>query len=105
MDKATINEIIQFLKDLLIKNGLNVDSIALFGSALTGELHEGSDIDLIIISADFRNKDIFERSQMTMNPEVATLKRFKISMDVINLSPEEYDDSKIKMYYHSKIVA
>ncbi len=59
----------------------------------------------IIISADFRNKDIFERSQMTMNPEVATLKRYKVSMDVINLSPEEYDDSKIKMYYHSKIVA
>ena len=42
---------------------------------------------------------------MTMNPEVATLKRFKVSMDVINLSPEAYDDSKIKMYYHSKIVA
>jgi uncharacterized protein len=105
MDKATINEVIQFLKDLLIKDGLNVDSIALFGSALTDEMHEGSDIDLIIISADFRNKDIFERSHMTMNPEVATLKRFKISMDVINLSPEEYDDSKIKMYYHSKIVA
>jgi predicted nucleotidyltransferase len=105
MDQATINEIIQYLKDLLIKNGLNVDSIALFGSALTGQMHEDSDIDLIIISADFRNKDIFERSQMTMNPEVATLKRYKVSMDVINLSPEEYDDSKIKMYYHSKIVA
>ncbi len=105
MDKATINEVIQFLKDLLIKDGLNVDSIALFGSALTDEMHEGSDIDLIIISADFRNKDIFERSQMTMKPEVATLKRYKISMDVINLSPEEYDDSKIKKYYRSKIVA
>jgi len=49
MDKATINEIIQFLKDLLIKNGLNVDSIALFGSALSGEMHEDSDIDLITI--------------------------------------------------------
>ncbi|MCX6327854.1 MAG: nucleotidyltransferase domain-containing protein [Bacteroidia bacterium] len=105
MDKATINEIIQYLKDLLIKNGLNVDSIALFGSALTGEMHEGSDIDLIIISTDFRDKDIFERSQMTMKPEVATLKKYKVSMDVINLSPEEYDDSKVKMYYHSKIVA
>ena len=105
MDKATVNEIIQFLKDLLIKNGLNVDSIALFGSALTGEIHEDSDIDLIIISADFRNKDIFERSQMTMNPEITTLKKYKVSMDIINLTPEEYDDSKIKMYYKSKIVA
>ena len=105
MDQATISEIIKYLKDLLIKNGLNVDSIALFGSALSGKMHEDSDIDLIIISEDFRNKDIFERSQMTMNPEVATLKRYKVPMDIINLTPEEYDDSKIKLYYHSKIVA
>ena len=47
MDKATINEIIQFLKDSLIKNGLNVDSIALFGSALTGEMREDSFSQLI----------------------------------------------------------
>lgn len=105
MDKATVNEIILYLKELLVKTGLNVDSIALFGSALIGEMHEDSDIDLIIISADFRNKDIFERSQMTMKPEIDTLKKFKVSMDILNLSPEEYDDSKVKMYYNSKIVA
>ena len=105
MDKATINEIIQYLKELLIKNGLNLDSIALFGSALSGEMHIDSDIDLIIISSDFRNKDIFERSQMTMKPEIATLKKYKVAMDILNLSPEEYNDSKIKMYYDSKIVA
>ena len=105
MDKATINEIIQYLKELLITNGLNVNSIALFGSALRGEMHIDSDIDLIIISADFRNKDIFERSQMTMIPEIATLKKYKVSMDILNLSPEEYADSKLKMYFDSKIVA
>lgn len=105
MDKATINEIILYLKELLVKNGLNLDSIALFGSALRGEMHEDSDIDLIIISSDFRNKDIFERSEMTMKPEIDTLKKYKVSMDIINLSPEEYDESKVKRYYKSKIVA
>lgn len=105
MDKAAINEIIQYLKELLIENGLNLDSIALFGSALRGEMHEDSDIDLIIISTDFSNKDIFERSEMTMKPEIDTFKKFKVSMDIINLSPEEYDDSKVKKYYHSRIVA
>ncbi len=105
MDKATIDDIIQYLKVHLIQSGLNVDSIALFGSAMTGEMHEDSDIDLIIISSDFRNKDIFERTQMTMKPEIATLKKYKFSMDILNLSPEEYDDSKLKMYYDSKIVA
>jgi len=78
MDKATIDDIIQYLKVHLIQSGLNVDSIALFGSAMTGEMHEDSDIDLIIISSDFRNKDIFERTQMTMKPEIATLKKLQI---------------------------
>ena len=105
MDKTTIKEIILYLKDLLIKNGINVDSIALFGSGLTDEMKEDSDIDIIIISIDFKNKDIFERSQMTMKPEIATLKKYKISMNVINLSPEEYNESKVKRYYQSKIVA
>ncbi|MDO9614252.1 MAG: nucleotidyltransferase domain-containing protein [Bacteroidota bacterium] len=105
MDKTTINEIVQFLKELLIKNGLRVDSIALFGSALSGEMHEDSDIDLIIISSDFINKDIFERSQMTMKPEIETLKKYKVSMDILNLSPEEYVASKLNRYYDSKIVA
>ena len=105
MDKATIDEIIQYLKELLVKSGLDVNSIALFGSALSGEMHVDSDIDLIIISSDFRDKDIFERSQMTMKPEIATLKKYKVSMDILNLSPEEYADSKLKMYFDSKIVA
>lgn len=105
MDKATINEIIQYLREQLVKNGLSVDSIALFGSALTNEMHMDSDIDLIIISSDFRNKDLFERCQMTMKPEIDTLKKFKVPMDVINLSPDEYNESTVKMRYRSKIVA
>jgi predicted nucleotidyltransferase len=44
MDKAKINEIIQYLKECLIKDGLKLDSIALFGSALNGDMHEDSDI-------------------------------------------------------------
>ncbi|MHC1775572.1 MAG: nucleotidyltransferase domain-containing protein [Lentimicrobium sp.] len=105
MDKTTTDEVIMYLREKLVLNGLNVDSIALFGSALSGNMHEDSDIDLIIISSDFRNKDIFERSAMTMKPEIETLKKFKIPMDVINLTSEEYEDSLVKMYYNSKVVA
>jgi len=105
MDKTTINQVILHLKEQLILNGLNVDSIALFGSALSGEMLEDSDIDLIIISSDFQNKDLFERSNMTMKPEIETMKKYKIAMDILNLTKEEYKDSLVKMYYKSKIVA
>ena len=105
MDKAAINEINAYLKQSLIKHGIHVDSIAIFGSALSEKMGKDSDIDIIIISSDFQNLDLFERARLTMKPEIETLKRFKIPMDVINLSPEEYNKSNLKIFYRSKIVA
>jgi predicted nucleotidyltransferase len=105
MDKTTIDEVIYFLKKSLIDNGIHVDSIALFGSALNGSMDKDSDIDLIIISSDFENLDAFDRAKLTMKSEVDTLRKFQISMDIINLSPNEYEESNMKLFYNSKIVA
>ncbi len=105
MDKTTINEAVSFLKKALISYGVSVDSIALFGSAVNGNAGKDSDIDLIIISSDFRDLDIFERAKLTMKPETETLKKFKIPMDILNLSPEEFEKSDIKFWYNPKIVA
>lgn len=105
MDKATIDEVVGFLKQSLSGYGIHVDSIALFGSALNGNMDKDSDIDLVIISSDFQNYDLFERAKMTMRAEMDTIKKFKIPMDIINLSPEEYDESNLRIFYNSKIVA
>ncbi len=105
MDKATINSAIDFLKSSLINSGINVDSIALFGSAKNGTFTNESDIDLMIISSDFNNLDIFERAKLTMKPETETLRKFKIPMDIINLSPDEFARPEIKFYYNPQIVA
>lgn len=105
MDKATVGEVIAFLKQSLISYGVHVDSIALFGSALNGNMDEGSDIDIIIISSDFRDLDIFERAKLTMKPETDTLRKYKVPMDIINLSPEEYQESNYRRFYQTKIVA
>lgn len=70
-----------------------MNSIALFGPALFGNMDKVSDIDLIVISSDFIDLDIFERAKMTMKPEIETLRKFKILMDIINLSPIEYNIS------------
>ena len=105
MDQTTINEIIHYLKESLIKSGIKVDSIALFGSALKGDMQDESDIDIIVVSDDFTNKDIFERSELTMHPELLTFKKFKIPMDILNMSPEEYDQMKYRMMFQTKIVA
>ena len=70
MDKATIEEVIVFLKQSLINYGTRVESIALFGSALRGNMDSESDLDLIIISPDFNGLDIFERARLTMKAEI-----------------------------------
>ena len=90
MDKAAIKEVIDFLKSKLIENGLNVNFIAIFGSALRGEMRKDSDLDLIIVSDDFTGKNIFETAKMTMKTETATRRKFGIPMDILNMSPEEY---------------
>ena len=105
MDQATINYIINYLKESLINSGIKVDSIALFGSALKGEMHEESDLDIIVISEDFKEKDIFERTKLTMNPELMTFKKFKVPMDILNMSPEEYYEMNLRMMFQTKIVA
>lgn len=104
MDKTTIDEVINYLKQSLLDHGIRVESIILFGSALSGKIDTGSDIDLIVISPDFRNIDIFERSRITMSPEIKTLKKFQVPMDIVNLSPEEYQESNMK-YFKSRVVA
>lgn len=103
MDQATIDEVIGFLKESLINNGIHVNSIALFGSALSGNMDKDSDIDLIIISSDFENLDSFDRAKLTMKSEVDTLRKYQISMDILNLTTEEYKESNMK-FYKSKIV-
>ncbi len=105
MDKATVNEIIEFLKLSLIHHNINVESIILFGSALHGTMDEDSDIDLIIISSDFRSLDIFERATLTMKSETATIRKYKIPLDVISLCSEEYTESNLRFFHQTKIVA
>ncbi len=104
MDQAAVNTIIGFLESCLKEEGLNNVSIAVFGSALSNTMGPDSDIDLIIISPDFVGKNIHARGKMTMISEIKTLRKFMIPMDVLNLTPEEYDSMVKRNMFPSKVV-
>ncbi|MEI6817502.1 MAG: nucleotidyltransferase domain-containing protein [Bacteroidota bacterium] len=104
MDKRTINKAINFLKEELISNGVNVNGIALFGSQMSGNATEESDLDLIIISDTFKRKDIFERCKLTMNAEWNTIKKFKIPMDILTMTPKEYETAINNKRYEATII-
>jgi uncharacterized protein len=93
MDKTTVTEIITFLKTELQKKGVILRGIALFGSQLTGLSDTESDIDLIIVSDNFQNKNIFERSEITMDVEINALKKFHVPMDILKMTCKEYNQS------------
>jgi len=91
MIKDRIAEAIKFFENCLREKGLNISKIILFGSHSTGKATMGSDVDILIISPDFQNKDIFERARLTKEAEIKTIKKFKVPLDIITLTSEEFE--------------
>jgi predicted nucleotidyltransferase len=98
LDRATVDSVIDYMHQTLVKHGMGDSHIALFGSFFHGNTHEDSDIDLIIVSKFFEDKDIFERIGMTMQPEMDVRRKYNVPMDILTMSPEEYEDSKITLF-------
>ena len=93
MAKSIVLEAITFLEHQLGKSGLRIFKLILFGSQATGQANEGSDIDIVVLSEDFRNKDIFERALLIKDAEILTIKKFMVPFDIITMTPEEFESS------------
>jgi len=104
MDKTTINNVVSYLHESLAANGLKDSRIALFGSALTGNMHSESDIDMIVVSKSFENKNIFERINMTVKAQLEVQRKYIIPMDILLKTPEEYEYSKYA-FFNSEFVS
>jgi len=61
MDKAEVIKIINQFQKAIKSRGITPLKIILYGSYASGNDHNGSDIDLVIISDDFTGKDYWER--------------------------------------------
>jgi predicted nucleotidyltransferase len=61
MDKKTVLTIISEFRKVLESKGIKPQKLILFGSFVSGNFHEGSDIDIVVISKDFENKSYWER--------------------------------------------
>ena len=87
MDKIAVLKIIAEFKKVLQKNGTKVDRLILFGSYADGHPHEGSDIDLVVISQDFENKDFWERIEILTE---AICEVFE-PIEAIPMTPSEWE--------------
>ncbi|MEW5760133.1 MAG: nucleotidyltransferase domain-containing protein [Candidatus Thermoplasmatota archaeon] len=80
-------KIIKKIKEF--KNKIKADKIIIFGSYVSGNFTEDSDIDLLLVSKKFRGKDFHERFKGLW------LKwNLKLPVDFLCYTPEEFEKLK-----------
>lgn len=84
-------EIIKILIELFKKKGINVDKIVIFGSYAKDKQSEDSDIDIIVVSKDFRNKGIFEIVHLTRDVHWELVEKTMKPFDLMYYSDEDWE--------------
>ncbi len=87
MDKKAIRSIIERYRQQLIEMGLRPEKIILFGSWAQGTGEPWSDIDLIVISRDFKGKNLRERLELLGVAAARILE----PIEAFGVTPEEWE--------------
>jgi hypothetical protein len=88
--KINIKRVIKEYLKCFPKN-IRVKGVFLFGSQGRGKTHKDSDIDLIIISPDFKEVPFIRRSEMLSHFRQAKITR-SVPMDILGYTPEEFKE-------------
>lgn len=76
-----------YIKEL--KKTLEIKKVIIFGSAARGEMRRDSDIDIIVLSPDFKTMGFVERAAF-LNRNRRGLSR-EVPMDILGYTPKEFD--------------
>lgn len=87
MDKKRIKPIIPFIRKVEVR--FKPEKIILFGSRARGDYFKDSDYDILIIANSFKKMGLHDRSV-----SVYHLKNVPVGMDIICLTPEEFEQKK-----------
>ena len=90
MDKKSVLKIIDDFKVVLQDRGVKIDKLILYGSYANMTYHEGSDIDLVVVSESFRQTSFWERLDIISG---AIYEIFQ-PIEAIGMTPEEWDKKK-----------
>jgi len=68
--------------------GIRVKKIILYGSHASGTAREHSDLDLVVVSSDFRDMDLWERLCLLGEARMGIRKK---PMEILGLTEEEFE--------------
>ena len=86
-----IRKIIKVYQNSLAKK-IKVDKLILFGSWVKGKQTKESDLDLLVISSDFKEISDKDRFSLLWDARSDKITR-KIDMDILGLTPEEFSNA------------
>lgn len=98
MDKEIYNSITEYINKLK-SSGLRVKKVFLYGSYALGTAKENSDIDLLIISDDLKNMDLWERLAFLGRTKVG----IKKPMEILGLTEEEFTSSDCPTFIRDEV--
>lgn len=88
MDKRTVLNIVKQFKNNIIKKGIHVDRIILYGSYANNTQRPDSDIDLVVISDSFKNMDYWQRIDILVD----TISDIFQPIEAIGMTNEEWNN-------------
>lgn len=91
MVKKETEKIGSCLKNLLVNKKIQVNKIIIFGSVIRDDEGRDSDIDIIVVSKDFRDKDIFEKVELVNGIHRELVKKIDRPVDIMYYSDIEWE--------------
>lgn len=88
--KHSPTQIEKTLPRLLQQRGIDTEKIVIFGSYAKGNQKPDGDIDIMVISSDFRDRDIFEKVELTNGIHRQLVKMTKKAVDIMYYSDLEW---------------
>lgn len=98
MDKE-IYHVIDEYKRRLETLGVKVKKTIVYGSHASGKAREDSDIDLVIVSNDFKDMDTWDRMCLLGRARIG----IKRPMEIIGLTEEELESEDDAMFMQNEI--
>lgn len=87
MDRVAVLKVIERFRNALDLKGIRGSRVVLFGSHARDDATRGSDIDLVVISDDFRDKSFWQRIDILTDAIYEVLEPIEATV----MTPEEWE--------------